>query len=105
MDDRSLMYRVYLKDCEWWIIIIEMWVLLIMHYLIQRMWVKAVLNVHVRDVKIKKFINPDVVIIHLLYKKKVNEKILVFVCTRRTYVPYETMIERMVGSTSSSNNV
>ena len=28
-----------------------------------------------------------------------------FVYTWRTYVPYETMVERMVGSTSNSSNV
>ena len=41
-------------------------VLLIMHYLIQEILVEAVLDVHVKDVKIKMFLDLDVITIHLL---------------------------------------
>ena len=43
-----------------------------MHYLISEILVEAVLNVYVRGVKIKKFFDPDIVMIHLqyIYKKK-----------------------------------
>jgi hypothetical protein len=37
-----------------------------MHYLIQEILVEAVLDVHVKDVKIKMFLDLDVITIHLL---------------------------------------
>jgi hypothetical protein len=43
-------------------------VLLIMHYLILKILVEAVLDVHIRGVKIKKFIDLDVVMMHVLQK-------------------------------------
>jgi len=52
----------------------------------------------------KKFLDPAISTMHLL-QKKAYEKIVVLVCTWRTYVPYDTMVERIVSSTSSSSNV
>ena len=40
-----------------------------------------------------------------LYKKGFMEKYLCRFAHREPYVPYETMVEKMVGSTSSYNNV
>ena len=57
----------------------------------------VVLDIHVRDVKIKNFVDPDVVTVHLL-QKGFMEKCL-------CWFSYETIVDRMVGSTSSSNNV
>jgi len=54
--------------------------------------------------KNKKFINPDIVAIHLLQKGFI-EKYLCWYAHGEPYVPYETMIERMVESTSSSSNM
>jgi len=54
--------------------------------------------------KNKKFIKPNVVIIHLLHKRFMKT-IRILVCIRRTICPYETMIERMVVLTSSFSNV
>jgi len=46
--------------------------------------VEAVLDVHVKCVKIKKFLDPDVVKMHFLQeKKKVYEEIPILVYTRR----------------------
>jgi len=44
----------HLKDCIWWIIVMRSRVLLVTHYLIWEILVGVVLDVHVRDVKIKK---------------------------------------------------
>jgi len=58
--------EIHLKGCERWIIIMRFKVLLITQYLIREILLEAVLDVHVRGVKIKKFIYPNVVTIHLL---------------------------------------
>ena len=58
--------------------------------------------------KNKKFYNPYIVTMHLLYiykKKKFMEKYLCWYTHRKLYVLYDTMVERMIGSTSNSNNV
>jgi hypothetical protein len=49
-------------------------VLLNMHYLIQEILMEAVLDVHVKGAKIKKFFDPDFVKMHLLQKKKFIER-------------------------------
>jgi hypothetical protein len=41
-------------------------VLLITHYLIKKILVEAILDIHVRGVKITKILNPDVITIHFL---------------------------------------
>ena len=58
-------------------------VLLTTHYLIREILVEAVLDIHVRGVKIKRFLDPNVITMHLL-QKKVHEEIVVLVCTPRT---------------------
>ena len=57
-----------------------------------------------RRCKNKKFLNLDVVMMHLL-KKMLMEIYLCWFVHREPYVPNETMIKRMVESTSSSSNV
>jgi hypothetical protein len=54
--------------------------------------------------KNKKFHNPDVVTMHLLYKEFVKEYLCWHV-HEEPFVPHETMVERMVGSTSNASNV
>jgi len=54
--------------------------------------------------KNKKFLNLDVVTMHLLHKRSMEE----YLCRnahREPFVPHETMVERMVGSTFSLNNM
>jgi hypothetical protein len=53
--------------------------------------------------KNKKFINPDVVMMHLL-RKRFIEKYLCWYAHEESYVPHDNMVERTVRSTSSSNN-
>ena len=118
-------------------------ILLIMYYLIQEILVKAILDVHVRGVRIKlrmmnycngvedfinyvlsnprnisgggircpckrcknkKFLDLDVLTMHFLQKRFI-EKYLCWFVHGELYVPYEIMLEKMVGSTSSSSNV
>jgi hypothetical protein len=55
--------------------------------------------------KNKKFIDPDVVTMHFFYQKRYMEKYLFWFAHREPYVPYETKVKRMVGSTPSSSNV
>jgi len=54
--------------------------------------------------KNKKFLNLDIVTMHLLHKRSIEE----YLCRnahREPFVPHETMVERMVGSTFSLNNM
>jgi hypothetical protein len=94
----------HLKDCARWIIVIELRVLLTTYYLIWVILIDAVLDVHVRSVKIKTLFDLDVVMMHLLEKKFI-EKYLCWFTHEKPYVSYEIMVERMVGSTFSSSNV
>ena len=82
-------------------------VLLITQYLIQKILVDTVLDFHARCVKLKKFIYPYVVMMHLLQKKKKRfiEKYLCWFAHIELYVLYETMVERMIGSLSNSSNM
>jgi hypothetical protein len=52
----------------------------------------------------KKFLHLDVVTMHLLHKGFMEEY-LCWYAHGELFVPHETMVERMVGSTSSANNV
>jgi hypothetical protein len=61
----------------------ELRVLLNTHYLIREILVEMILDVQVRGVKIKKFLNSDVVTMYL-YEKKIYEEIFVSVYTHRT---------------------
>ena len=54
--------------------------------------------------KNKKILDPYIVMIHLLHKGFIEEY-LCWYAHREPFVPHETMVERMVGSTSSANNV
>ena len=65
---------------------------------------EALLDVHVRGVKIKSFL------IHMLsrcifYKKRFMEKYLCWFTPVKSYVLYETIVKKMAKSISSSNNV
>jgi hypothetical protein len=78
-------------------------VLLIMHYLIKK-------NINRGDIcpykrrKNKKFLDPDIVMMYLPQKGFI-EKQLCWFAYGEPYVPYKTMVERMVESTSSSSHV
>jgi hypothetical protein len=54
--------------------------------------------------KNKTFFNPNIVTVPLL-QNMFMEKYLCWFALREPYVPYETVVERMVGSTSSFSNV
>jgi hypothetical protein len=75
----------------------ELRVLLNTHYLIREILVEMILDVQVRGVKIKKFLNSDVVTMYL-YEKRFMKKYLCRFTHIEPYVPYETMVELMVGS-------
>ena len=65
---------------------------------------EAILDVHIGDVKIKKFLDPDIVTIDIL-QKGFMEQYMCCYSYREPYVPHETMIEMMIGSTSSASNL
>ena len=65
---------------------------------------ETVLDVHARDVRIKKIINPDVVTMHLLQKRFIN-KYLFWYAHKEPYTPHDTILERMVESACSASNV
>jgi hypothetical protein len=79
-------------------------VLLISQHLFREILVEVVLSVYAEGIKIKKFLHPDVVTMHLLRKGFMKDYLCwyahggIFVCD-------ESMVERMVGSTSSASNV
>jgi hypothetical protein len=54
--------------------------------------------------KNKKFLDLDIVTMNLLQKEFV-EKYLYWFVHEKPYVPYDTIVERMIGSTFSSSNV
>ena len=57
--------EIHIKGCVRWIIVMKLRVLLITHYLIWDILVEIVLDVHVKGVKNKKFLNLDVAAMHL----------------------------------------
>jgi hypothetical protein len=79
-------------------------VLLISQHLFREILLETVLSVHAGSVKIKSICNPDVVMMHLLTKGFI-EDYLCWYAHGELFVPNESMIERVVGSTSSASNV
>jgi hypothetical protein len=79
-------------------------VLLISQHLFREILLETVLSVHAGSVKIKSICNPDVVMMHLLTKGFI-EDYLCWYAHGELFVPNESMIERVVGSTSSVSNV
>ena len=75
-----------------------------MDHLIQKILVEAVLDIHVRGVKIKSF-SIQMLLRCIFYKKSFMEKYLCWFSYREPYAPYETMIEKMIGSPSNFSNV
>ena len=67
-------------------------------------FIEGILNVHARDVKIKKFLDSDVVTKHHL-QKEFMEKYMCWYAHGEPFVPHNTMVERITDSTSSSSNV
>jgi len=55
---------------------------------------EVILDIHARCVKIKKFLNPDFVTMHLL-QKRFMEKYMCWYAYRQPYVPHDTMVEMM----------
>jgi hypothetical protein len=55
--------------------------------------------------KNNKFLNPDVVMMHLLQKKRFTKQYICWYAHGEPYIPHEIMIEKMVGSTFSASNV
>jgi hypothetical protein len=60
--------EIHPKDCKGLIIVTGFRVLLISQHLFSEILLEAVLGVHAGSVKIKKYLHPDVVIMHLLHK-------------------------------------
>jgi hypothetical protein len=66
--------------------------------------VERVLHVHAKGVKIKKFLDLDVVTMHLL-QKRFMKKYLCWYAYREPYILHDTIIEMMIESTSNSSNM
>jgi len=79
-------------------------VLLISQHLFREILLETILSVHAGSVKIKSICNPDIVMMHLLTKGFI-EDYLCWYAHGELFVPNESMIERVVGSTSSVSNV
>jgi hypothetical protein len=96
--------KFHSKGCTQWIIIMGLRVLLITHYPIQKNISEDSITCPCERCKNKKFLDLNVVTTHLL-QKKIIEKYLCLFTPSEPYIPYETIIKRMVESTSSSSNV
>jgi len=96
--------EIYPKDCRGWIIVIGFMVLLISQHLFLEILLDAILGVNARSVKIKKYMHPDVVMMHLLHKGFM-EDYLYWYAHGELFVRNESKVEMMVGSTSSASNV
>jgi len=66
--------------------------------------VEALLDVHLKSVKNKKFFYLNVVTMYLLHKGFMEKYICLF-AHGEPYALYETMVEMIVGSISSSSSV
>jgi len=91
------------KDCGGWIIVMGFRVLLISQS-ISRNFTNGGIRCPCRKCKNKKFLHQDVVTMHLL-TKGFMEDYMCWYAHRELFVPNESMVERMVGSTSSASNV
>ena len=96
--------EIHHKDCRGWIIVMGFRVLLILQHLFREILMEAVLGVHAESVKIKKYMHPDIVMMHLLHKGFM-ENYLCWYAHGELFVCNESMVERMVGSTSSASNI
>ena len=65
---------------------------------------ERVLHVHAKGVKIKKFLDLDVLTMHLL-QKGFMKKYLCWYAYREPYILHDTIIEMIIESTSNSSNV
>jgi len=95
---KELYRQYYLKKVE------GLNVLLISYFIIQRILVKVKLYIHVWSITIKSFT------IKMLWwcfylKKSFSINTCVDLHTEEPYVPYQTMLEMMVNSNSSSRNI
>jgi len=79
-------------------------VLLISQHLFQEILVEVVLGFHVGGVKIKKFLHPNIVTMHLLHKGFI-EDCLCWYAHGELFVHNESMVEKIAESTSSASNV
>jgi len=79
-------------------------VLLILQHLFREILVETVLSVHAESVKIKKYLHPDIITMHLLHKGFI-EDYLCWYAYGELFVRNESMVEGMVGLTSSASNV
>jgi hypothetical protein len=79
-------------------------VLLISQHLFQGILLEPVLGVHTGSVKIKKYPHPDVVTMHLLTKRFMKDHPCWY-AHGKLFVPNKSMVERVVRSTFSVNNV
>ena len=96
--------EIHPKDCGGWIIVTGFRVLLISQHLFPEILLEAVLGVHAGSVKIKKYLHPDVVMMHLLHKGFM-ENYQCWYTHGKVYVSERRMEETVVGSTSSASNV
>jgi hypothetical protein len=84
--------------------VMEFRVLLISQHLFLEILLDAVLSVHAGSVKIKKYLHLDVVTIHLLHKGFM-EDYMCWYAHGELFIRNESIVERVVGSTSSASNV
>jgi len=96
--------EIHPKNCGGWIIIIGFRVLLILATSIPRNFSGGGIRCPYRRCKNKTFLHPDVVTMYLLHKGFM-EDYLCWYAHKELFVRNKSMVERMVGSTSSASNV
>ena len=95
-----------MKGCIGKIIFKRLKVLLIFNFILSKLKNISANEIRYPCVKCKNkmFHHKDIVMIHP-FKKGFFKKYLYWYTYGETYVPYETLLERMIGSTSSSSNI
>jgi hypothetical protein len=105
MDDRSWMYRDSPQGLwRGWIIVMGVQGFINFTTSIPRNFTRGGIRCPCRKCKNKKYLHPDVVMMHLLHKGFM-EDYLCWYAHGKLFVHNESMVERVVGSTSSASNV
>jgi len=105
MDDFFGYIRIHPKSCIGKIILKGLKVLLFFYFLNQKILVQMKLDVHLWSVRIKNLTIQTLWYIMHLLKKEFVEKYLCWYTHGESYIPYKTILEKMIDLIFSSSNI
>ena len=94
----------HLKGCAWWIFVMRLRVFINYALSNSKNINGGGIRCTCKKYENKKFFDQDVVTMHLIQKGFI-EKYLCWFAHREPYIPYETIVKKMVSSTFNSSNV